>query len=765
MAKKPNILKVNQWMKNIQSGMDQLYKNTYYSDKTNITDMNTIVDGIQSDISSIINRNKEMDISGISKLYSKAQLSNALNDKQLVNNVKELFDENPLTDELLSTYIGNKWIKELDAEIDTVLKYCTKMGEALDLIRDAVLSSDSFSKDFINPESPFSGDDDATSIFQSRTDAIIKKYDLQKKVQDWYDEASRHGEQYVYVVPYKKAISKLLNNRSSQNSDKILKTVLCSVSESAISGNSAYTLNEENVEGDMNVKIIFDKSYTLQSAIDTAKVSHSYLEKSQGISLMEQFINENDVSFTEGALDISIPDGLEIPKELDDRTSVDGFIRRTSKNPDMVSPNELKIKGSVIKTLQRSNLLPLYIEDDICFGYYYLEVEQEMDTETMYSTSNSSIHATGRFSKNLDNGTMSYENQQRQLDDIIMKLSANISVQINKQFVNSNQDLTKEIYAILKSNEIFNSKYRYNTVRISFLPAEDVHRLAFNVDPETHRGISDCMKGLIPAKLFSCLYISDVLGILTRGQDKRVYYVKQTVDTNISQTLLTVLNQIKKSNFNIRQIENINSILNITGRFNDYIIPVGQTGDSPIQFEVMPGQQIEPKTELMNTLEEMAVNSTNCTIELVQSRMSPDFATQITSSSLKVLRFVYARQMIVQKFIGGILTKIYNYEYEDSTNGYIEIDVELPPPMVLNLTNSSQLIQNAQEQANLLAELEYGGDTSQNVDQKKAIFIRKYVRWTLSAYIKSSTIDKIKALTEMELQVTSPPEEENNEEM
>ena len=35
------------------------------------------------------------------------------------------------------------------------------------------------------------------------------------------------------------------------------------------------------------------------------------------------------------------------------------------------------------------------------------------------------------------------------------------------------------------------------------------------------------------------------------------------------------------------QIENMNSILGITGKYNDYIIPVGPSGDSPISMEVM----------------------------------------------------------------------------------------------------------------------------------------------------------------------------------
>ena len=50
----------------------------------------------------------------------------------------------------------------------------------------------------------------------------------------------------------------------------------------------------------------------------------------------------------------------------------------------------------------------------------------------------------------------------------------------------------------------------------------------------------------------------------------------------------------------MRQIESMNNILNIVGKYNDYIIPMGQSGDPPIQFEVMQGQDIQTPTEIMD---------------------------------------------------------------------------------------------------------------------------------------------------------------------
>ena len=671
-----------------------------------------------------------------------------------------MFDDNPLTNDLLAQYTGNKWIEELDAEIDTVLKYCTKMEEALELMRDAVIASDSFNKDYINPTAPLSNDDELAA-FQLEMDRYIESYKIKEKIEEYYMQTAKYGEQYVYIVPYKIAIAKLLNNRKNTNINTGILNFNINhengsyVLTEATVGGGPLSVNEavnHMVKSVNGINIEFDMSYTLRSAIESQKT-------------IDKIVSEGSHSLNEAAknkgLDITIKSDLEIPKELKDKTtSTDGLIN-TDKT---VSSNELKVRGAVVKTLRRKNLIPLYVDDDTCLGYYYIEFEGTEGIEafstynTYYSSTNST--STDVTANPLAKGTTD-QLEKKKIDELIRSISAQLSKEMNARFVNANQDLTKEIYAILLHNDIYNSaRNTPMNLRISFLPEEDVIRLAYNIDKETHRGISDCLQGLMPAKLFSCLYITDVIGMLTRGQDKRVYYVKQTVDTNISQTLLNVINQIKKSNFGIRQIQNLNNILNITGRFNDYVIPVGPSGDAPVQFEVMPGQQFDMNKDLYDLLEEMAVNSTGVNIELVQNRNQPDFATQFTSSSIKVLRTVLKRQSITEDFLSKMLTKIYACEHPDDP---LQISVELPPPMFLMLTNTSQLIQNANEYATAIATFEYDGVQDEKVEQKKTAFVRKMNRHLLGSYIKASLIDKIKKAVDIEIAAETSDEDANND--
>ena len=252
----------------------------------------------------------------------------------------------------------------------------------------------------------------------------------------------------------------------------------------------------------------------------------------------------------------------------------------------------------------------------------------------------------------------------------------------------------------------------------------------------------------MPAKLWACIYLSDTIGVMTRGQDKRVYYVKQNVETNISQTLLNVISQIKKSNFGLRQIETMNNVLNIVGRFNDYVIPVGQTGESPVQFEVMQGQDINTNTELLDRLSDQAISSI-VPSEVIDAVKSVDYAVQVTSSNIQFIRKVYNRQAIEEELLSRFFTMVYNYEY--GTN--IKITCKLPAPLFLQMNNLNQILTNVIDYSNNIGNLEYADvENDEEGAMEKAIFIKNLTRHNLSTYIKLDEIDAIKQRSKLECQ-------------
>lgn len=478
-------------------------------------------------------------------------------------------------------------------------------------------------------------------------------------------------------------------------------------------------------------EMLFKDGETFKIELNTTGVLESFiLEKQKATNV---FI-ENATKFNTTIKDDIAFEGLEKKKN---KESIDGLIdiNAISKNSKVSTP------GRVIKRLKRENVIPIYIED-LCLGYYYIE----NDSNEMFTgnTMNDPMLS-------LKSGSMRAKNEVNK-DSMIQHMSAKLSSMIDAKFINVNQDLSREIYMILKHNDVFNGK-QTNQFRVTFIPPEDMEHFYFKKDPNTNRGVSDLEKALLPAKLYTSLYVNGYLGVMTRGHDKRVYYVKQNIDTNISKVLLNTINQIKKGNMGTRELTSVKNLLNITGRYNDYIIPVGASGDAPINFEVMQGQDIDIKQELLDIFEQMAVNSTDVPYEYIQSRQTVDYAVRLTMSNGKFLRKVFKRQARCELCFSSIITKIYNSEYNENDT----LEVELPPPAFLNLLNTNSMIQNINDTVQNIVEMEMNGEQDEIVTN---IFVRKLKRHYLGGYLDLRNIQSIKDEAYMEASIEKQKQEE-----
>lgn len=734
----------------IQGNSEELYKSTYYSDISNKHQLQNIKDSINSSIKDIMNSSADnIGEPNISKLYER-MLMKSQTDPNTLSEFERIFGDNEFVNNLSNSYMDNRWVKVLDDEIDEVLRYMPKLNEALMTIKDNVLSADSFSKDFLNLESDNPTKTSADQFARNIED-MKKRYKLLKLTSDIYEEASKYGEVFIYCVPYKKAIQRLLDRKN------ILRNIAVKTNYNEncinIEGNEF-----DNIKIDANNYFKFDESkdnfnYNIQiengvisSIVQNEEAARKKYYSVKEQSLSEQYLHEvntginsdkvydydnsfnNDIEI--GAkvpvhhnFDHTLGDHLELPEDND--VTNDGLINKSKYN------NIKDMNGCIIKKLKRERVTPI-IMNEICLGYYYFEFDEQMELFDERYTTGMVNTITGLRS----NGRSEAFDSMQRREELLRSIASNLADKIDAKFVDNNQDLKKEIYYILKYNDSFNAAAgSTNNIRVTYIPPEDIHHIYFNLDEDTGRGVSDLNLSLIPAKLWVAIYITNCLAIMTRGNDKRVYYVRQSVESNISKTLLKTINEIKKSNFGIRQIENINSVLNITGRFNDYIIPRGPDGQSPIEFEVMQGQNIEIKTELLNLLEESAINVTGVPIEIINSRQSPDYAMQLTMSNSKFLRFVYSRQSDFQEQIANLYTRIYDIEYTANDR----IKVILPPPLFITITNTNQLIVNTKDYCDNITNIVMGDEQNENVKLKFSKLLQIY---HLGSYMNMDVINK-----------------------
>lgn len=761
----------------IQANIDDLYKNTYFTNNDNSKYIDSIKRKMDDDLEGLIDKAKAQNGgTNMADLYARTL---ARNDTDSLNEIRSALEDETVLADIMDIYSQNALVRDLDREIDTVCKYMPKLDEALDIKKDNVLSADHFNDDAVRISIENVAGAGITNDNNNKSEAdgsdlelFARKYDLEAFRNELYSKTAKYGEQFVYIVPYKKALEKLiartdgasllseegilteesineglqsinetLSFRYTDTDESKLKSFgaqeLYDLSESTLSDSSLEGLKSNNIEysgldieinktgvipgiiaQECNMRRIFSETVSLFGEESLGSARNAYLSNSLYFKNINKKLKKAAQGGTlEGPTSLA-DDGL---KDLDEPTKAN-------------DAEQLEIPGAVFEILEHDRVKPIYI-NNTCLGYYYIEMNDpnggNAEEQMTFTSTLGGMRPRRTARENEANGGTSTQD-----NEVLMKIARKIAQRIDKKFINSNQDIAKEIYTVLKYNADNNGKT--TKLRISFIPPSDIIHSYFELNKKTHRGVSDIVKSLFPAKLYTCLYISNTIALLTRGYDKRLYHVKQTIDTNITSVLLNVINQIKRSNFNLRQIENMNNIMNVTGRFNDLVIPQNANGESPVSFEIMPGQNVEVKTEFMNMLEEMAVNQTGVSLEMVNSRYQESTATHLTMSNARFLIKVYARQKLYEPILSAIYTKLYQYEY--NTNSIIK--VELPPPIMLNFTNTSQILSMSQELIQNIVQMKFG--TTQN-EQEKLAFTSLLMEYYYDSFLP---MDKINAMAD-----------------
>ena len=719
---------INKKIDNLNTTVDNLYNTVYSTRVDNQNDLDRITDDIDNNLNDLLSSVNDQNISNISNLIIRLQKKNGSTVEGLSKELESLVSDKNIIDTVNLENV-QKYIQAENYQYDLILKYVPKLKEALEIMKDNVLSSDNYTKDFINVMGNKTNDQE-TNIFNSRSKNLLEKYDIQELFEDMYMKTAKYGEYFLYQVPYKTALKRLMDRRNAPNvmeSATTQKTIFESASFARTTNTDNIGLSSEftNEISKLDGKVILkmDPYGIIPEAVKEVQVAMEKRKQYDRTSLTEAF---NESMLAEARDDNNIHRGLgALTYDTTLAMSNDGTLGGTSY--DLDNSQEIKdMVGCVVYEIPRENVIPLYI-GNYCVGYYYFAIVNDyinrqvtMGNQYNSLTSSSEVKAT-----ELD----------KQTDMLISYIASQLSTAIDTKFINNNIDLKDEIYAILRYNDEFNATLGVNTINVSFIPASDIHHFYFKLDEKTHRGISDLQDSVVPAMLYTLLYLTDIINKVSRSQDKRIYYVKQNVETNVARTMLNVINQLKKGNMGMRQLENMNTIFNVIGKYNDFIIPRSSSGESPIDFEVMQGQNTDTPTELMDRMEESAVNRTDVPYEFVQSVNQVDYATRFTMSNSKFLRKVFKRQMRCQKHFTEIFKKLYNFEYNENETA---MEIRLPAPTYMTMTNSQTLIDNTKNFATAIADIELA-----DKDDLKPEFIKLMMHNYLGTYLDFDMIDDI----------------------
>jgi hypothetical protein len=752
--KLPGYRKIDKKLDLLDQKVNSLYKDIYISRPDNRVDLDNVIDRIDNTIDKL-NKNN-INASSMSELIRRANVNNDMtNTKKMMDSVTSLFQDENLINSLFMNSTIHNFIKARNNQYDLICRYLPRLIDALEIKRDLVLSADNFSKNFINPKSVKSSKLES-DIFISNCKKIEEEYDFSNFIIKTYMNVSKYGEDFIYIVPYNIAFERLLkraqyrqaNPRLGQfsfyesakgkiQSNRPIQTIV----ESGYTKSSEFkaliesasnlgidTSDFNNDFGGFKVNLHFNETGIISEAVNERAVLTKEQLKYMQTSMA--YMHENSIDESEKSLHHTF-DKLKHANDGLSATISDGLITPNfaDKDPNKIDDNFI---GAVVERIKPENIVPVYIGKK-CVGYYYLEFAEDISACGFCGGQHSQMPGMPSGSQ------LGYKMSEDQQELAIRFISAKISAAIDTKFINANKDLKEEIYAVLRYNEQFDVS-RSNDIGVTFIPAEDIIHCYSELDEDTHRGISDLQRALIPAMLYILLYLTDIIGKITRSTDKRVYYVKQNVETNVARTMMNVVAQIKKGNMGMRQLESMNNILNIVGKYNDYIIPIGPSGDPPIQFDTLQGQDINTPTDLMDKMEEAAVN-TIMPMELVNATFNQDFATSYSMSNSRIARSVFTRQAITQKWISKIFTKVYNYEFDEN---YYYIEVILPPPVYLLINSSQQLFDNISSMADKIIDIHsIIGDDNEDKDAINKEFKNLYLRNVLGTYLGYNDYDRL----------------------
>lgn len=740
--------------KSITDMLKGLYRRAYMTQPDAKDELDASDANISDTVERIISDSSyKTGLNNISTLYAKLLRTNG-NGSTNSGDMSEIFGgDMELNGSLYNAFFNNKNLKDYDAEIDMICKYMPKLDAALSTLLDNVLSADHFAKDYITlAETNFSMVSDQKTIVNN-VELIKHKYNLAEKFQDIAYRAMKYGEEFVYIIPYSTAISRLYSTHQTTN---VVKESVDFDQNFISNFQDSDPKNKVNFN-DFKINLSYHNGLLNDSIVANIKATERLK------SIQEQSFNEAYVPVLEAMSDTqkaslkkdtSISNALTPKDELDVKDffepSPDGI---TDPNKAKKFSKDIKASGALFKVLKRENVVPIYI-DDICLGYYYIEgsTNDFLDKDSAYPMSGITDPMNSMAMSKSPRAAL--KNSGNVNDTMLRGIAAKISGMIDAQFIKMNKDLSREIYAILKYNNL-NIKGE-NSINVTFISPDDLVHCYYILDPESHRGVSLLNDSMIPAKLYTGMYISNTLATMSRGYDRRVYYVKNSgVDTNISQLLLQTMKQIKMTNFNIRRFENMNNVLNIIGQFNDFIIPTNASGESPVQFEIMQGQNIDPQTELMQKLEDMAVDATTVPVEIVNARNSLDYAVQASMTSSKFLKTVISDQIITNAFFSRIMTQLYRAEYDDPK---AIINVSLPQPSYLNTSNTSTMINNMNDMVQAIAD-SYSEDFS---EEMKPLFLANIKKEMLRTYIDQTMVDRVAKQTKLQLAAKQTNDNDNS---
>lgn len=715
----------------------------------------------------------------ISKLYDKNKRENKLS--EIFNNEltsMTLGSDDTTIGSFLTSVYQNKMIKQSD--IHDIANQLIELKEAVNTMRDAIVTAD-IVDGRINREITFKGiTDEETERYRSIIHTVEKRFEIQEKIKNFIvKEGLTYGEYYVYCIPYSAIFNDFMKNKSKYNTSSLYSYEsagdLKPIQEAMLEGNQSYvnlgcdddeSLSEfmescyEDFEYDKNAYPQFSnegefhesfnedlKDILSRVSVINADIPLPVME--EGVETVKEFrnefVNESGDAFMETRKDLQPDDTFmkfmkdtKGQKRKDD--SSEGIYSGTKKVDDFKD-----VKDCYIKMLEPTRVCEIKMMDEV-IGYFYIKT----DTMTPLNGVLSSTLYQTKF------------NQKRSEHDIVSDIAGRIIQKFDKKFLKENPKFKKLIVEALNFYDLSEQ-----SVKFQFVPKE--YMVAFKIDKDIDGNGTSMLEGsMFYAKLYLMLLLFKIMSIIVYSNDTKVNYIKQSgIDKNLINKVQQIAIQKQARTINIFDLFNYTTLINKIGNGNELFIPVGRSGDRPMETDILSGQEVQLNSELMELLRNSYILGTGVPAAILNYLNEADFAKSIEVANTKFNGRVVNYQLDFNVGIGELYRKILKYSTNIPEDVIDSIDVSLIQPKGGQNNIKSEAVGNITTIIDFITKLYFGESSSEEGDE---IVIRKFSIRLAKLYLPMLNFEEIetelqKAKIDAEEEKLRPKDEPSTEDI
>ena len=717
--------------KSFDQGFDQIY--SYVGSVGNASELH----GIDNQIDVII-RDEIQNTQSVTSDDMSTYLVKTFNEQDRsnvpINSIDEIFNSSDTNS--IATFFQNRYQSRmmLYDDLDMICTQLAELQEAVLTTRDAIVTADDITS-MISRSIRFEGvSDDSVDSYIATVKEIENRYKLPKKLKNNVITSTlKFGSFYVYSIPY----AKLMEEQYARK------------------------LKDPSQYGVSIKESLCESALDIKNELAGLGAGYEKIPDSKFKSIVECY--GSNISVVNEVSSIPLLDGVDVTKLFNSKDW-----EKTYKNNDnwkkvskgfkttdgVIDPYQQakgkfdSVVGVYIKYIDPRKMIPIKILDTT-LGYYYIH-------ETPMVTSQSPFSQTIRVSNNT-NQVISYDDNVE--STFLSKITDKIVAAFDPKYVQDNAKFKDLIVNALKYTDIYK-----NRIEFQFIPAEYITEFTIGED-ENNEGQSILMKSLFYAKLYLALLIFKMITIITRSNDTRVYYIKNSgIDTNIVNQVQEVARSIKQKQISFLDLLNYNSIISNVGQYKDIFMPIGRSGERSIEFDTIAGQNVDLNSEFMEFLRTNMINNTGVPSVIMNYVNEADYAKTLQMANSKFASRVLNLQLDLNPSITELYRKILRFSASSIPEDVIDkLVITLNPPKILNTINSADNINTVDQLVQALLKVQIG----ETDNDDKSNYIRDIMYKILAKeYLPGfdwKTIEETYKIAEMEANKILLNKEDNNE--